>query len=187
MNSGMAIPLHKNQRLELNFSLADAMYTGKTVIEEISSETIPIITVGALQEVKRIQRRQYYRVQAALPMTLTQVGRPSDGLPDDPGQALQIVTHSYDISGYGISFDSSFPIAPGTVFSITLTKIDQVEALELKAYVVRSVGFSAPGSGYRIGLAFIDISKEYRCAIVRHIYQIQIENRPKKTTAASAF
>jgi hypothetical protein len=113
-------------------------------------------------------------------MTLTEVGLPPDGAPPDPGQGLKTTTHSHDISGSGISFDSDIPIAPGTAFSIVLTAVNEIETLQLRAYVVRSYRHQADQErpGFRIGLAFMDISDEARSSIVRHVYRTQMKDLP---------
>jgi c-di-GMP-binding flagellar brake protein YcgR len=110
-----------------------------------------------------------------VPVQLTGVvrhrGSPSDG----QEQSIQIVSHTIDLSGSGLSIHQSFSIPSETMLETRIWLDKDQPPIKLQARVVHCEPITAFRGRqiYRIALAFVEITEQQRHAIVRHVFAVQ--------------
>lgn len=173
--SGIRVPIRKAQELLLYFTRADGIYTGQAVVESVSQAPVPTILVQAAGDLEKIQRREFYRVRASLPIKLTGLDSSSPNAQTKKTSGMHIISRTVDVSGGGLSINKEFPVLPGTVFEVELTLEETQPPLELITTVVYSEAVKTFKGRqlYRVAMKFVDISEASRRRIIRHIFKLQ--------------
>ncbi len=174
---GIRVPVRKNQVLNLVYAREDATYSLLGRADALETEPVPTILFRVEGPVERIQRRDYCRVRASLPVMLTEAisrGGAAAGAP----RGINITTRTIDISGSGLRIHVDSHIPPGTVFHVKLGLVQDEPALDLTARAVYTGRLPAVNGRqmYRIGLEFTAVPETKRRLIVRHVFRIQQEN-----------
>ncbi|PKL74830.1 MAG: hypothetical protein CVV27_18520 [Candidatus Melainabacteria bacterium HGW-Melainabacteria-1] len=122
-------------------------------------------------QVERIQRRNFVRVRAELPVTLTLL----DARIPDP----VIRTRTTDLSGGGmmIVYDRDVPLYIDAQVQLTLppesdSRGTVFDTLSLSAQICRSI---ACAEGFQIGLCFLNVAEKTQDRLVRFIFRHQRE------------
>jgi len=171
-HDGVRFPVHKNQEVNLIYLRDDAIYSVKGAVAGVQNGPVPTIVFHPLGAVQRIQRRDYCRVRASLPVMLVEaISQKSASVP----KGINITTRTVDISGSGLRINIGFPIPRGTVFHVKLELEPGEPPLELTARCVYAVSLP-PSSGralYQAGIEFTAISEPKRRKIVRQVFKLQ--------------
>ena len=153
----------KGTEITIRFPLKDAIYTGITEI--IKWEKSPqSLSVTRPRRVTRIQRRNFVRVEAELPLTLI--------IPQQDEKKLVIKSVTTDISGGGLLVFLSQFLQLFTELDVELeipTGSAKPVILKIQAQVCRNTKIR--DDFYQIGLSFLDIEESDRDKIVKYIFK----------------
>jgi len=157
---GHLVPFNNGVELSIYLVSRDAIYnfTGrvvKTFIRDISN----LIEIKISSEIKRIQRRDFFRYKTPLELTLTDLGK----------------FESSDVSGGGIGFCSKVEVQLKTKINgyIKMPK----ENIKFNGTIVRC---EKNDKGYSIGVRFDKLENESRELIVKYITAKQLSDRKAK-------
>ncbi|GEN87763.1 flagellar brake protein [Oceanobacillus sojae] len=134
-----------------------------------------IMTKPSRDSIKVVQRRQFFRVKAAVEMTLI---LPSAEGSDEEGDKLNVTTH--DISGGGAAFlsDSQILEEGDAVKGVLYLKTDtEQNKVEFKGKIVNVM--KQHNQFYKTALQFINMREGARSKIVKFCIVKQIEFRNK--------
>lgn len=109
------------------------------------------------------ERREYYRITVSLPICL-------QTKPDATEGAL--IEKSVNLSAGGIGLVVNRPFQPNELLSCTLLLAEQVRFTS-PIEVLRADPLPYPPDTYRLHARFIDMTRENRELLVRHILQFQ--------------
>jgi c-di-GMP-binding flagellar brake protein YcgR len=172
---GVYIPIHQNQIMTVSFVRDDAVYTFTAIVEEAERIPLPRLAIRAAGPCERIQRRQFFRAKLVAQVEL--VGQISAAAADESKpKAVSFKTHTYDLSGSGMSIRQKTSIPTGTVLEAKLTLPGEPSAIKVLCKVVHCSNLSASTeeSLYHLGLHFLSIREADRTLIVRHVFRSQI-------------
>jgi c-di-GMP-binding flagellar brake protein YcgR len=179
---GVPVPVEVEQPLALYFVREDAVYNFRAVAAEIRPGPDARIVVRPAGPVKRIQRREYYRVRAAVPVQLLRVAGASRAPAGTRRCPSHMITHTVDISGAGISVNQGFEVPIGAEFEAKLHLGGGKPVLKLRCLVVHCEALETEERPvYHIALSFDGIREAERRALVRHVFDLQrasIHKRP---------
>jgi c-di-GMP-binding flagellar brake protein YcgR len=171
-DGGVRIPIHKEDRLFVSFTRPDAVYGLETLVEKVLAEPIPLVGILLTGETQRIQRREYARVQALLPVEMIQASPIEE---EDTGAIGHIHTNTLDISGGGMAIQHRQVISTGTLYDVRLSIPGQPPPLKMLAKVVRSTMLRDAHNKkiYKYGLMFISITEGILSRLVKYVFDVQ--------------
>lgn len=114
-------------------------------------------------------RREYYRITITLPICLQGETDATEGT---------LVEKSVNLSAGGIGLVVNRPFQPNDILSCTLLLAEQVP-FKSSIEVVRVDPLPYPPDTYRLHARFIEMTRENRELLVRHILQFQREHLTK--------
>ncbi|HAA90261.1 MAG: Type IV pilus assembly PilZ [Thermoanaerobacterales bacterium 50_218] len=170
---GVLIPLRKGDTVIVNFWGQTAGYSFTTAVLETNYQDVPMIRVAAPSTVRRIQRRNFVRVPAWIPLVFS-VSSDSD----DPSEKKIYRTETVNVSGGGLLIKSPFKLSEGVCLEmeIHLPKRGPVNA---RGQVVRVEEKREQSPMYLIGVAFTEIAETDRTKIINFVFEKQREMRQK--------
>jgi len=181
MVGGMAVPLPRNEEVELEFIIenGDRLHFTTRVLGHYV-QVVPVITLAmpSPDSVTRHQLRDFVRLDANIPLYYAIKPPASEGLSPDEEDKRKVFhkSHTIDISGSGaqILFKESHPV--GTMLDIVL----QLEGMNLPitAQIVRIVQQVKPKEVW-LGVRFTKVEERYRERIIRYIFNEQRARRQK--------
>lgn len=176
MVKGNQIILPLGQEVEIVFFRDEGQYIFKAKIEKrFKKENVDLLKLNRISSIKRIQRRNYYRLNITLPISiklLTDKDKQSQNFKE------WLKTYTMDISGGGVRILLDRNIEKGSLLECKL-KIND-EDLLLKGEVVRSQLIQQyPITKYEIGISFVDITEYQRDQIIGFIFEEQRKLRRK--------
>ena len=115
------------------------------------------------------ERREYYRITITLPICLQ---AETDATED------ALIEKSVNLSAGGIGLIVNRPLQPNEILSCTILLAEQVPFKSL-IEVLRVDPLPYPPDTYRLHARFIDMTRENRELLVRHILQFQREHLTK--------
>jgi c-di-GMP-binding flagellar brake protein YcgR len=186
IENGRIIPLGIGDKYQLCFYCKLGLYQCKAVvIDRYRVENIFMIVVQMISELEKHQRRQYYRLECVIDMSvcnLTQVET------EKKKNELEILNSRLcpammiDISGGGCKFNSDQLMEKGTQvymkFALTLAK--GMVLFELLGKVVFSIENEKRSKTYEHRVEFINMTEEDREQIVRYIFDEERKRRRKE-------
>ncbi len=175
-DGGMRITLHLEESLYLSYTGTDAVYGIQGTIKQIIHEPVPLVRVRLFGRVERIQRREYVRVQANLPVELTLSSPVGDG----PVPAIaHFFARTLELSAGGMAIQHKESIPLGSLFDIRLTLPGNSSPLEFSAKVVRSSIFRDAFNEkmHRYGMMFLHVPEGHRSRLVKFVFDVQLKYR----------
>lgn len=172
---GVLMPIGRNQTLTISFVRDDAVYAFNGIVEELVRAPRPTLLIASVGQPERIQRRQFFRVKAYLPIEL--VGEQVCYVDDNPvTKAIAIRSLTCEISGSGLAIRHDKSIAPGTLLDCKLMVPRERKPLAILCKVVHSspVGSCDDTTQYHIGMYFLSIREADRTRIVRHVFRVEV-------------
>ncbi|GKS66291.1 hypothetical protein YTPLAS72_35950 [Nitrospira sp.] len=119
------------------------------------------------------ERREYYRITITLPICLQ---AETDATED------ALIEKSVNLSAGGIGLVVNRPLQPNEILSCTILLAEQVPFKAL-IEVLRVDPLPYPPDTYRLHARFIDMTRENRELLVRHILQFQREHLTRHYSA----
>jgi len=166
------LPIPPGESLDVHFSLNSAHYEYRCRILERYPGTIPTILISAPDgEVKRVQRRSFFRIGALFPVAI----EPCSPIPGSPPPGPSGRGTSVNLSGGGMLLESPELYPDGSILDVLLEIPDgRVPAL-VRAEVLRDAGRATPGARgtWFLALEFLSSSDGTQERITRYIYRLQ--------------
>jgi c-di-GMP-binding flagellar brake protein YcgR len=174
-DGGIRIPIRRNETLYMSYTRSDAVYGRQVLVLKVMPEPIPVIDVTMSGPVERIQRREYVRVQAFLPVEMKLTKALEEG--QEPAIAF-FHTNSLDISAGGMAIQHKLTIPHGTLYDVKLSIPKLFPPLNLLAKAVRiSVQKDAYDKKiYRYGFMFLSVPEGTRARLVKYVFDVQRKN-----------
>ena len=119
------------------------------------------------------ERREYYRITITLPICLQ---AETDATED------ALIEKSVNLSAGGIGLVVNRPLQPNEILSCTILLAEQVPFKAL-IEVLRVDPLPYPPDTYRLHARFIDMTRENRELLIRHILQFQREHLTRHYSA----
>jgi c-di-GMP-binding flagellar brake protein YcgR len=171
--TGRYRPLHRGENVLVWYLSKGVRCEFDSIAGDVSREgalLLYAIRKPAAGEIRRIQRRQYFRVEAELELGVR------------IGERVQFVTKTEDIGGGGLSFqcDAGLPVARGLRLSCWLLvkyRSGNVERVPFDAEVVRTEEIGP--SRRRVMVQFSYIQETDRDKIIRFCIEKELANRRK--------
>jgi c-di-GMP-binding flagellar brake protein YcgR len=164
---GAPLPVRLEQPIKVYYTTDRAAYVFKSKILRRSNKPIPVLLIEKPESAKRIQRRDYFRLEVSGSVDLYQKEA-------EAAEAQKIAEAVLlDISGGGIKIELAENFRKDELFYIHLKNI--MEQQLIKSSIVRKTKVNA--ELYSYGLEFIDISEGLREEIIQWIFAYQRENR----------
>jgi c-di-GMP-binding flagellar brake protein YcgR len=173
---GIRMALRPTQIIELAFVRAGKAYAFNGYILEASPDPLPQITVRPNSEIRKIQRRQNFRVKCLMPIQITGTLSNATVQSGDKSPAIFVKTVTYDLSAGGISIRHSTRIPEDTLIEVKLGLPDGGPDIKAPARVAYSTGLTANASMYHTGVDFLAISEWEQARIIRCLYRLQLKS-----------
>lgn len=163
------LPVKAGELIAVDFFDNIAMYSFESEITGIISDShVPLIVINRPSEIKKIQRREFVRVAASLPVAVTR--------PAISGNTIEMTfeTTSIDISGSGILITSPVKIKEGEHLRLKITLPDQ--EVETEGTVIRTLP-NPSSQSYPVGIRYENIPEYLRDRIIAFVFDRQLELR----------
>ncbi|HET9888088.1 MAG TPA: PilZ domain-containing protein [bacterium] len=181
------LPIPPGESLDVHFSASSAHYEYRCTILERYPGTIPTILISLPEgEVRRVQRRSFFRIGASFPVAIDPSAPiPGTPPPGPPGRGLSV-----NLSGGGMLVESPELYPDGSLLDVLLEIPDgRVPAL-VRAEVLRDAGRATPGARgtWFLALEFLSASDGVQERISRYIYRLQrsVRDHPRDRGGATA-
>jgi c-di-GMP-binding flagellar brake protein YcgR len=175
-SKGSLFPVEDQDILLISFYVQGWVYCFEACVVAKNSGHIPLLKIRQINPTRRIQRRDYVRVPAAIEVVLnnrivhTAIGEsnPVDG-------PISISTRTVNLSGGGFAICHSNALPVGTIFDVKLNIPEGKEPLYVTAKVVRSQPLNAPTGEvvHDIGFAFVELVEVIRRPILSYVIRRQ--------------
>ncbi|MBQ3545080.1 MAG: flagellar brake domain-containing protein [Lachnospiraceae bacterium] len=187
---GRVIPLPVNERFDVCFYTNGGLYkSGFTVIERYKENGLYVLVIDLIYELKKFQRRQYYRFECVLEVDFVKVDEEflknevddyilDEKFDETPKQRGIIM----DISGGGIRFVSDEKLEKN---SVVLLKLDLVfndnQRLKIIMGKVLSSNKTKNNTGmYEQRIEYCDIKGAIREKIIKYIFEQERKMRHRE-------
>ncbi len=171
-SKGEIVPLRMDQAVQVFCTGNSAAYTFLAKVIGRQSKPVALLTLEQTSEIKRIQRREFFRIEAKRKVKYRIV----DNNPEEDNKGQDFAeTMTLDISAGGLKLlaDDSTP----TTGIIELTvDIPDLEKVLLKGEIVNN--YNLP-DGSAIGIEFLDIRQSQQDIIISWLFDYQRELRQK--------
>lgn len=170
-NDNGAVPLQKNDLLNICVFKKDAMYEFQSKVISPPTRDFAYITIYIPHLIKRKQRRADFRITINVPVEVLYFYR--DGVP-----VAACTMNSVDLSAGGIKIETSegFKVGGKYQMVIVLPSDNETEEIYVEAEVVRSERDPNPELGsnlYWTSFKFNDIAENKKQKILKFIYKQQ--------------
>lgn len=169
---GTILPIPPGENLQVHYSRDSSHFEYECRILERYPGPIPTILIsGPGKDVRKVQRRNFLRLGANLPLEMEPVS-PLPGTPP-PGPPSKGVT--VNISAGGLLLESPELYPEGALLDLALELPDSQPAAYLRAEVIRDAGRASPGARatWFLALEFLAVPEEVRHRITRYMHLVQ--------------
>ncbi len=164
---GQLMPFRVKQKIIINIHNKGRSFQFNTIIEDRKLYPIPIMLVLKPESLKEIQRRNWVRVTATLPLRYCLTG-------EEKSKIINLGT-TVDISGGGICFITNDPIEAEQVLDMQINLPDR-EPVICQAKVLRLYQPNGKNSATtKVFSVYIDITEAQRDRIVSFVLEKQRE------------
>ncbi len=187
---GRVIPLPENARFDVCFFATGGLYKSKFVVTNRYKENgLFILVIELVQELRKYQRRQYYRLEYTREVEYLVVDKEqAEELSEDDGLIREMLDHNglkkgiiVDISGGGVRFSSSEKLEPGTtiLIKLDLSNNDGKSIYGVKAEVLRSEKMISNDRIFEQRVEYLEIPNNAREIIIKHIFETERRMRQR--------
>lgn len=173
IKNGRVIPLQKGQLITVSYFGKTASFSFTTAVIEFREGKVPIVIIAQPQQIVRIQRRNYLRLEACVPV----VFRVVDDQEHNSRPAIYH-TETVDISGGGALIRSKVRLSPEDYLEIELT-IPRKGVINILGRVARVEKINGSCPIYLVGIDFLVIDETERDTIIQYVFEQQRELRRK--------
>jgi c-di-GMP-binding flagellar brake protein YcgR len=171
---GIRMPLRVNQNIELSFVRDAIPYAFIGLILTANLDPLPQITVRSNREVRRVQRREHFRIKCMMPVQIT--GSIPDGSASGLMQPISIQCVTFDLSAGGLSIRNATRIPEDALVEVKLKLSDGGPEIKIPARVAYSGSIPGNAALYHLGIYFLALSEWEQARIIRCLYRIQLKS-----------
>ncbi len=165
---GVKIPVEVDQ-LTVTLTMPDAIYTMRCAVVVVNEEGMTL-ALPAADEVQRVQRRQFVRVQTNLPCCAeVELAEPAGEFGPPVQGELQ------DISGGGCSALFPTEFKRGELLRLTMDVPEEGEMVLFGRVMRSSTLHTRKGVRYTVGLDFGKMEESLRSKLIRYVFALQRE------------
>jgi c-di-GMP-binding flagellar brake protein YcgR len=174
-DGGVRVSFRIEESVYLSYTRTDAVYGIQGIVKRTVTEPMALIQVHLVGQVERIQRREYVRVQAILPVEMILSSTVEEGLAPS---ITKISTKTIDLSAGGMAIHHKAVIPHGTLFDVQLNLPGSSSSLRLLAKVVRDSVFRDAYNEkmHRYGLMFLSVPEGTRSRLVKYVFDAQLKH-----------
>jgi len=201
IESGHLVPLEIGSRYEMSFLTNSGLYMCKCEIKNrLKQDNLYYLAVIIISELKRDQRRQYFRLEKIIPLKYRVISElemrlryfmEKKAYKDE--REKRIVTEKLaqlegiqndgtivNVSGGGIKFSSALRHENGTVISVVFMLNEDIE-IEADARIIGTAEMINNRERVEYRCEFSKIKKETREKIVRYVFSEERKQRQKES------
>jgi len=165
---GLSVAIHPEKEIEIISINQDGIYTGTALVTEVVKDHIGGIWITFPDFLEKIQRKEFYRIEAKFPVKLMYIRNGS--------VVEEINLESFNISGGGISVISKDPIMKNEIIKLQF----DFNGLKITSKVkFVHAWYESDRKRYVTGFMFTEIDKSTIDQIHKRVIQVQIEMRRK--------
>ncbi|MCX7842612.1 MAG: flagellar brake protein [Clostridia bacterium] len=173
---GALYPIRIGWGMNVYFIFKDNLYTfSSKVSSTYSKDNISLLKIVFQGEIRRIQRRQFFRFECCVPIKYRIVASTK---PEYNEGILFTDTFSRDLSGSGVCIATEEKMLQNQLVELLLP-LENSKEVNFFGRVVRSVKPEYNDLKYETGLSFYDIQYKEREAIIGFIFREQRKLRKK--------
>jgi c-di-GMP-binding flagellar brake protein YcgR len=169
---GVRLLVHRDQMLQFHYIRDEVPHEFMGLVDEMSTEPLPELTVILSSIIVRVQRRQNFRIKAMIPVEIT--GTIKDPK-DNSVTAVNIRTVTCDLSASGMAIRHAKMLPEASLLEIKLSLPDNAPAIKLPCTVVYSENQGEHKTTYRMGIRYLAVSEAEKARIVRYVYRTQLK------------
>lgn len=140
------------------------------VLARKHSDHLSYMKIERLSDVKKVQRRDYFRLDIVLDVKMTVA---DNGL----GESNSFNALTKDISGGGLRIISKTKVNPNNIVDIDLKTDDGI--IHARGRIIRCVPYEGSGNDYDIAVIFDSIQEQARTQIISFIFNYQRKMKKK--------
>lgn len=171
---GRLYPVNIGTQMEIIFIMQDNLYSFVAkVLDRGIRNRISLLKMEALSEIKKIQRREFFRFECALPVTYRLVDTQNRGNPGENDRKLT-KTYTRDLSGGGVCIRLKEKVDYGSILECELS-LNDLNKIHFIGKVVRFTIYDKDMGIYKyeIGVSFEKINEKDRERLISFIFQEQ--------------
>jgi c-di-GMP-binding flagellar brake protein YcgR len=169
---GILLPIVPDQTLRVSYVHDGKYYGFEGIVRETALAPLPSVVLQVPAGPDRIERRDNVRVNASVPVELTEkVVSLSEYKAFGEQNIIRTVTVNISGGGFAISHGAFIPA--GTVFDVNIALPDKKDPISIAAKVVRCTESAEEGQ-HLLGFSYLNISEKLRSRIVRFVFAAQI-------------
>jgi c-di-GMP-binding flagellar brake protein YcgR len=171
---GRLYPISVGTQMEVVFIMHDNLYSLLAkVLDRSNKNRISLLKMEALTQMKKIQRREFFRFECALPIGYRQVETQKQGESENNDKEF-IKTYTRDLSGGGACIRLKEKVDYGAIIECELL-LNDINRIRFIGRVVRFTTYDSDVGMYKyeIGVFFEKISEKDRERVISYIFQEQ--------------
>ncbi len=160
------IPLRKGEEVQLLYEGESAFYSLKTEILDRGKDPIPTLILKKTDDINRIQRRKYFRLQVNKKIKYKSL----KDIEDENKEAKFKKTTAIDLSGGGLLMvlKEDLNLKDKLLFNLNIENLDKL----IKGRIVR-IKHNKDGYSKTAGIEFIEIGRKDRDKIISFLFNYQ--------------
>lgn len=169
MEKAKPVLISKGEVLSINYVIVEQelgkyiVYAFDAIVEDrLHFENIPMMKVRALQKPRKIQRRDFFRLNIVKPLLLEK---------EDGEGTIEVITK--DISAGGMYVISPKPMREGDKYLVYINMIPE-SPMVVSGTVLSSEQSFDDSSRYRVRFYFADVDKKVQRDLMKQINQLQL-------------
>lgn len=175
MEKGALVSIPIGSEVTCSLQVENAIYSFQSqVLDRREEGKLSLLVLAKPESLDRIQRRQFFRFKAALPLRF----RPLDDLQATSTAPYQEAL-TKDISGGGLLFSATFPLSKESIVDLLIEVPQKKESVSVPC-VGRVVVVKGEGREKDYGVEYVLIEEKDREKIVRFIFEEQAKQRRKE-------
>jgi len=175
VEKGTIVPLRLKTPVTITFLTKDAVHSGQTFIIGRTLHPIPVLILLMPEKFKRIQRRDYVRIEARLPVQVQ--------IKENDEESMSLSACTANISGGGMMLviqqeDLAIPL--NSTLEVTIEIPEENQIIQAVGQVVRSQTIKSTindNDELIIGIKFTLIEEKAREQIISYVFKRQRELR----------
>lgn len=189
IENGHIVALSPNTRLDACFYTAKGLYHGRVVVvERMRENNIYVMVVELQYELKKFQRRQYYRLNCTMDLLHRPMEEEEQELfinkgmaPDDSNIVGFKNGIALDFSGGGIRFISQekYNKEDLIVIRLKISYDDEYKIYSVVSRVISSIPAKNGRENIEHRVEFVDLDSKIREEIIRYIFREERKQRQK--------
>jgi c-di-GMP-binding flagellar brake protein YcgR len=174
---GIRMPLRPEQVAEFSFVRNGVPYGFTGLIQGTNLGPPPQVTVQRNSDIKKIQRRQNFRIKCFMPVEITGcISKETTESGERQSQGLYIKTTTYDLSAGGLSIRHTIHIPEESIIEVKLGLPDGGPEIRTPGRITYAERTPGNGSLYQMGIDCFAATESERARIIRCLYRIQLRS-----------